>query len=121
MAREKKLHRDALNIFGEALKAADPSEAVLRHVRLDGTTLIAGRTRYPLSRIRSIYVVGGGKASAAMARTVERLLRKRITAGVVNVKYGHTAPVKHIRLIECGHPVPDQAGVVGAREVAGMV
>src|SRR5688572_10470336 len=106
MPSEKILHRHALDIFKAALKAADPAEAVLRHVRIDSGTLIAGRTRYPLSRIKNIYVVGAGKASAAMAKAVERLLGKRITSGLVNVKYGHTASLRRIQLRECGHPVP---------------
>jgi hydroxypyruvate reductase len=121
MGFEKKLRRHALDIFNSALKAADPVGAVLRHVRVEKGVLIAGSRRYSLSRIRNIYVVGAGKASAAMARAVERLLGKRITSGAVSVKYGHVAPVKRIRLLECGHPVPDQAGVDAAREIASMV
>jgi hydroxypyruvate reductase len=121
MPAEKKLRRDALGIFNAALKAADPAEAVLRHLRVDKDVLIAGRTRYPLSGIQNIYVVGAGKASAAMAKAVERLLGRRITSGAVSVKYGHVAPVKRIRLLECGHPLPDQAGVDAAREIGGIV
>jgi glycerate 2-kinase len=121
MSSEQILRRHALDIFKASLKAADPAEAVLRHVRVDSGTLIAGRTRYPLSQIKNIYVVGAGKAGAAMARAVERLLGKRIAAGIVNVKYGHTAPLRRIRLVECGHPVPDQAGVDGAREIAELI
>jgi hydroxypyruvate reductase len=121
MPAKKILHRHALDIFKAALKAADPAEAVLRHVRINSGTLIAVRTRYPLSRIKNIYVVGAGKASAAMAKAVERLLGKRITSGLVNVKYGHTASLRRIQLRECGHPVPDEAGVEGAREIAALV
>ena len=120
MASEKQLRRHALDIFRAALKAADPAEAVLRHVRVEGDLLIAGRTRYALSRLRHIYVLGAGKASASMARAVERLLGKRVSSGAVSVKYGHVARVKRIRLLECGHPVPDQAGVEAARAVAGI-
>jgi glycerate 2-kinase len=121
MRPEKKLRRDALDIFRAALAAADPAKAVLRHLRLDNGVLIAGRTRYSLSGIKNIYVVGAGKASAAMANAVERLLGKRITSGAVSVKYEHVAPVKRIRLLECGHPVPDQAGVDAAREIGRIV
>ncbi len=53
-----------------------------------------------------------------MAQAVERKLGSRITAGLVNVKYGHAAPLKRIELNECGHPVPDEAGVRGAERIA---
>ena len=121
MSSETLLRRHALDIFNAALKAADPAEAVLRHVRVEGDILRAGRKRYRLSQLKNIYVVGAGKASAAMARAVERLLASRITSGAVSVKYGHVTPLKRIRLIECGHPVPDEAGVEGARTIAGIV
>jgi glycerate 2-kinase len=120
MAIETRLRRHALDIFRAALKAADPCDAVLRHLHVKADVLIAGRRRYPLSNLRNIYVVGAGKASAAMARAVERLLGKRIASGAVSVKYGHVAPLKRIRLMECGHPVPDQAGVQAAQTIAGI-
>ena len=102
------------------MKAAAPAEAVLRHVRLDRDTLIAGGRRYRLSSFRNIYVIGAGKASAQMARAMERLLGARITAGEINVKDGHGAPLRRIQINECGHPVPDQRGVDGARRIARM-
>jgi len=112
------LRRQAQRIFQAALQAAEPAEAVLRHVRREGDTLIAARTRYRLSAFRNVYVIGAGKADARMARAVERLLGRRITGGLINVKHGHTAPLRHIELNECGHPVPDRQGKRGAQRIA---
>jgi hydroxypyruvate reductase len=112
------VRRQALRIFRAALKAAAPAEAVLRHVRLAGDTLIAGGRRYRLSSFRNIYVIGAGKASAQMVRAIERLLGARITSGEINVKDGHGAPLRRVQINECGHPVPDQRGVAGARRIA---
>src|SRR5579864_561708 len=114
------LSRDALRIFHAALKAAAPAEAVLRHVKLTGNVLIAGRKRYRLDSFRNIYVIGAGKASAEMARPVARLLGKRIAGGHINVKYGHTARLRRIELNECGHPIPDRAGELGAQRIADL-
>ncbi|MBK5290974.1 MAG: glycerate kinase [Acidobacteriia bacterium] len=114
---ERKLRQHAASIFQSALKAADPVEAVLRFLRRDGETLIAGARRYRLDDFDRIYVIGAGKASAAMAQGVEKVLGSRITDGLLNVKYGHGAPLKRVALNECGHPVPDQAGVDGARRI----
>lgn len=109
--------RAALRIFRAALKASDPFEAVLKQVRVDKAVLIAGRQRYPLDRFREVRVVGAGKASARMAQAVERLLGKRISQGLINVKYGHTAPLRRIELNECGHPVPDENGLRGSQRI----
>jgi len=110
-------HAAALRIFGEALKAADPFEAVLRRVRFENDVLTAGRKKYRLDRFRYIYVVGAGKATARMAQAIERLLGKRITAGFINVKYGHTAKLRRIEQNECGHPVPDENGLRGTQRI----
>jgi hydroxypyruvate reductase len=112
------LRQHALGILKAALKAADPVEAVLRHLKVAGGVLIAGQRRYELASFRHIYVLGAGKASAAMARAVERLLGRRIADGLINVKYGHVAKLRRVRLNECGHPVPDENGVRGASEIA---
>jgi glycerate 2-kinase len=103
-----------------AFRAADPVEAVLRHVRLAGDTLIVGKSRYRLSRYERIIVLGAGKAGATMSLALEKLLGKRIAGGLVNVKYGHTAPLKRVEINECGHPVPDEAGVRGSERIAKM-
>jgi glycerate 2-kinase len=114
------LRSDALRIFYSALKASDPKEAVLRHVRVSDGVLFAGKRRYRLDEFRNIYLTGAGKASARMAVAVERLLGKRITGGLLNVKHGHVAKLRRIRLNECGHPVPDEAGVHGAQEIGNI-
>jgi len=101
------LRRHALTIFRAALAAADPGAAVTRHLKgLD------------LSRFRNIYVVGAGKAGSSMALAAERVLGRRINAGLVNVKDGHVVKTRRIELNECGHPVPDQRGVSGALRIA---
>ncbi len=115
---ELHLRQHAAGIFRAALKAADPVLAVERHLKVQGDTLIAGRTRYPLNRFDRISVVGAGKAGAAMAYGVERVLGKRISSGAINVKDGHVRKLRKIELNECGHPVPDVRGVNGSRRIA---
>jgi hydroxypyruvate reductase len=114
------LSRDALRIFHAALKAADPAEAVLRRIKLTPNVLAAGRQRYHLEKFRNVYVIGAGKASAQMAQPIERLLGKRISGGLINVKYGHTARLRRIDLNECGHPIPDRNGELGAQRIADL-
>jgi glycerate 2-kinase len=112
------LSKHALRILGAALKAADPTEAVLRHIRLNGEILIAGRRRYALKTFRNVYVIGAGKAGPAMALAIERVLGKRITGGFLNVKDASNARLRRIELNESGHPIPDANGEQGARRIA---
>jgi glycerate 2-kinase len=110
--------RHALQIFKAALQAADPEQAVLRHLRLDGKTLVAGRRRYRLSQFDRIQVIGAGKASAAMARAVERVLGRQVAGGLINVPDGVQGARPHrIEIHESSHPVPDERGVDGAQRI----
>jgi len=112
------LRRQALRIFQAAVKAAAPAEAVERHLKLRGETLMAGRQRYRLNTFANIYVIGAGKASAQMAHAVERLLGRRITTGLVNVTAQESARLRRVELNTSGHPIPDRQGEQGAARIA---
>ncbi len=114
------MKKHALQIFRAALEAAEPQQAVLRQLRSDGRTLIAGKQRYKLTDIERVFVIGAGKASAAMASAVERLLGRRITDGLVTVPDGVTSRVRRIRLQNAQHPLPDQRGADGAAGIAAI-
>jgi glycerate 2-kinase len=108
----------ASTIFRAALRAADPRQAVLAHVKIDGPALVIGNRRYRLSDFDRIRVIGAGKASARMAQALERLLGKRIAGGWINVPAGTVLHLRRIMLHEAGHPIPDQRGLEGARRIA---
>src|SRR5690349_13878548 len=106
----KFVRKHALQIFRAALEAADPYAAVLEHLQFDGRTLIAGQKRYKIDAFDHVQVIGAGKASAAMARAVERLLGRRIAGGAVIVPDGTVPKLRRIALTPAGHPIPDGRG-----------
>lgn len=113
----KKLRKDALAIFTAGVKAVDPVNAIKRHFKLQDGILSAGDKTYDLTSYSGVYVIGAGKASAAMAQPIEEILGDRIKASAVNVKYGHDVPLKIVRVNEAGHPVPDEAGLKGTNQI----
>ena len=115
------VRRDALAVFKAGLAAVDPLKAVLRYLRLEGDALCLGRSRYPLQDYDRVLVAGAGKASAPMAQALERLLGDRIADGVVVTKEGHALALERIRVVEAGHPVPDQRGIAGTEAILSMV
>jgi hydroxypyruvate reductase len=63
-------------------------------------------------------VLGAGKAAASMALAVERGWPAGAPLeGIALTRYGHGLPTRRIRVIEAGHPVPDEAGERAAREM----
>jgi glycerate 2-kinase len=108
-------------IFRHAVSAVDPCRCVHSHLSRTNELLKAGPREYRLDDFTRILVVGAGKASAPMARAVEEILGNRITDGLVCVKYGHTDVLKRVQLREAAHPVPDEAGVIAAREMLDLM
>jgi hydroxypyruvate reductase len=73
--------------------------------------------RLDLARFRRVVVVGGGKASGTMALAVEEVLGDRVSAGLVAVKEATTGAPRRIRVVEAGHPLPDERGRAAAEEI----
>jgi hydroxypyruvate reductase len=65
-------------------------------------------------------VIGAGKASAAMAATLEAHWSGELS-GLVVTRYGHAVPCKQIEIVEASHPVPDEAGRAAAERMLAMV
>ncbi|MCI0475741.1 MAG: DUF4147 domain-containing protein [Anaerolineales bacterium] len=106
-------------IFRAALAAADPRQAVHRAMQRDGNRLRVQDREYDLARVKHIFVIGFGKASATMAQAAEEILGDKITRGWINVKYAHAAPLAtdKIHLHQAGHPLLDQNGLDGTRKI----
>lgn len=118
---EDALKNSAREIFAAALRAVDPKEAVKRFLSLEGEILKVENREYDLRGYEGIYVVGGGKAGASMARGLEEVLGERIKAGVVVVKYGYVEDLKKVELRQAAHPIPDEAGLQSAQTVLDLL
>lgn len=118
----KQMRIEAKEIFVSSLKAVDPYQAVKRFVRVEDDRLTLGMEgqssiKLDLVKYDRISLVGGGKATAPMARAIEELLGSMIGKGMINVKYGFTEELAITEIIEAGHPLPDQKGVEGTRKI----
>ncbi|MSR82051.1 MAG: glycerate kinase [Candidatus Latescibacteria bacterium] len=118
-SRQRRTH--ALQIFRAALQAADPGRAVRRALAVEGGQLSILGQPYPLKDHARLVVLGAGKATPAMAAAAEEILGERLSGGAINTKYGHTLPLSRITTTECGHPLPDQAGVEGTERMLGLL
>ena len=107
------------DIFEAGLRAVAPDGALLRHARLDKDILYLGHGIYPLAG-KKLTVLGGGKGAAPMALALENLLGDRISDGLIVVKYAHGLPLRRIRQLEAGHPVPDAAGMAATQTLLRM-
>src|ERR1700728_2898684 len=105
MTDRRPLLRD---IFDSAVAAAHPDVVLSAHLR-------------PIPKGRVI-CLAAGKAAGAMAAAAERhyldqlgLAPERLS-GIATTRHGHGVPTRRIKVIEAGHPVPDEAGLKGAQQ-----
>jgi glycerate 2-kinase len=111
----------AIDIFLAGVESVKPDNLIKRCVSINQNILQIEELAFDLSAIKSIFVVGAGKASAAMAQSMESILGARITAGHVVTKYDHSVPLKFIGITEAGHPVPDENGIRGTAQILSIV
>lgn len=119
--RDKMARELAIKSLESALKAADPRQIIKSRLLLRDSVLRVDEYSFDLGKFKSVYVVGGGKASGSMAEALEKVLGRRITAGFVNVLHGETNKTSIIKLHGANHPVPDEAGVEGTRKMLDLV
>jgi glycerate 2-kinase len=119
--QREKLKKTATEIFKAALEEVSPERCIRRNIRLSGNNLSFGKTVYDLSRIHKLYLIGAGKASAAMASVIEKILGNKIHDGIIITKYAHGTPLKRCRLLEAGHPIPDENGCRAANALLDLV
>jgi glycerate 2-kinase len=93
-------------IFDAAVAAAHPDKILGAHL--------------PAPPKGRIIILAAGKAAGAMAAAAEahyldalKIEPSRLT-GIATTRHGHGVPTRRIRVIEAGHPVPDEAGLRGA-------
>ena len=92
-----------LGFLDEAIAAAHPARCLAPHLPAPGP----GR----------LIILGAGKAGGSMAAVASRFYREthgvdasRI-AGFAVARHGYGEEAPMIRMVEAGHPVPDQAGI----------
>jgi hydroxypyruvate reductase len=94
--------------FRAAVAAADPQQILAPHLP-------------PAPRGRT-FVAAAGKAAASMALCVERHWpADALLEGIAVTRYRHGLPSRRIRIVEAGHPVPDEAGAAASREILDKV
>ena len=104
-----------LKSLEHALNAVEPRQLMKSRLLLKNSMLRVNGCSFDLRKFKNVYVIGGGKASGAMAESLEQSLGRRITNGFVNVPRGGKHEAGIIELHEASHPIPDKAGVEGTR------
>ncbi|MBW2977739.1 DUF4147 domain-containing protein [Candidatus Woesearchaeota archaeon] len=109
----------ALELLTAGINAVMPQTIIKNQISLKNSILKIKDKKFNLKKHKRIFVVGFGKASSDMAQALEKVLKNKITNGIVIA----TKPLKlkKIRLVKGNHPVPSQANINGAKQILKLV
>jgi hypothetical protein len=115
------LRRLALEAVVAGIRAANAAAAVDRMVHVHGSALAADGHHFDLTRLRSVLILGAGKASAPIAAAMEAKLGDRLAGGLVVSRREASGPVaeglRRVEIIEADHPVPSLASLAAGRRL----
>jgi glycerate 2-kinase len=125
----EQLRSDALKIWQAGVAAVQPARLIPEWVQVEGGDLWLGGEPTPLDSLRRIVIVGGGKASGAMAAALESalgpsVLRSKQVAGWVNVPDDAVVPTEYVHLHAArpaGLNEPTEDAAAGVREILRLV
>src|SRR5262249_2847498 len=111
------LRRLVLDVVASGIRAASPAAAVDRLVELRGGMLHAGGHRFDLDAVRSIVVLGAGKASLSIAAALDAKLGDRISGGLVVCRRGAGGVLRRVEVLEADHPIPSRASLAAGQRL----
>ncbi|ASZ11135.1 glycerate kinase [Chitinophaga pendula] len=111
----------AITIFKAGVAAVQPASLIREYIRPAEDGLWVGKRHFSLSRTGRLIIAGAGKAAAAMAQAVETLLPAHACEGMVITKYNHSLPLSRVRVVEAGHPVPDENGLAATQALLQLI
>ncbi len=119
---DEQYRKTAVDMIMSAVRAADPTEAVKRNVRLDGDTLEICDLEFSRAALDRILLFSVGKASTPMAGAFERVLTP--DAGLVITKLGaeiDAVEVRSVPVLRAYHPEPRAINVEATEKVLDIV
>jgi len=106
------IRQDAVSIFQAGIAAADPYQAVKRHLVPE-----------LFGNCSKVHLIAFGKAACAMAQAASEIIPAGMLAdrGIAVTNYENVTRVDNVDVLGAAHPLPDAAGLNGAKLIAERV
>lgn len=123
-----RLRKIGLQAISKALSAVKPENLMKKSIRIENNKLSIENDEYNLKKYENIYLIGGGKATAEMALTLEKILLKAKVMhynGIINVPEASKNQVNFkkskISINFASHPIPNKNGFKGTSSMMEIV
>lgn len=107
-----------LNLIEQAIIFSNPRVFIKENVMIVDDRLSIFKSAFELNNYKNIYLIGFGKASGVAVEELTKILKKKITKGLVVVPYGGTYSLpKNVEVVFAGHPHPDKNSIYAAQKI----
>ncbi|MHA1669910.1 MAG: glycerate kinase type-2 family protein [Promethearchaeota archaeon] len=125
---ELNLRKISLDCLEKAIQSVMPRKLIEKSVKVMNNTLYVQDDAYSLENYDFIYIIGGGKASADMFFSLEKLLLKIPHIqykGIINVPQNQDLNIydmtSNVEINLASHPIPNQSGIEGTRKMIQLI
>ncbi|KKN02014.1 hypothetical protein LCGC14_1122000 [marine sediment metagenome] len=122
------LRKKALDLLENSIQAVRPKILVEKSIKIQDKRLYINNDEYNLGDFNKLYIIGGGKATAEMAFSIENIITKYSHieyGGIINVPKGtvesELAERSKIKINYASHPIPDENGLKGTKRMMKII
>jgi len=115
-----------LNAIEKTFQAIDPYKLIANAISMTNSimrieSLNKKSTSLDLSGFKGIYIIGAGKATAKMAKSLSDILGSKLTGGAITVPYDTRADRMNILITKASHPIPDDNAINGTNKILEVI
>jgi len=110
-----------LSIVNEVLRHENYQRRIRAILKKRGDYIKLGGDRFNLKDFKNVYLVGGGKYSSYMVRTVADIIGPQVKQGIVSDKCDINFTDSRIEFIKSGHPVPDENSFNAGEKILNLI
>lgn len=122
------LREIGLQALEKAIYAVKPKNLMEKSIKIQNGKLFIQSDEYDLHKYKKIYIIGGGKATAEMALSLERFLIKMKDIdykGIINIPENlekqELFKKSKISINTASHPIPNESGLNGTKSMMEIV
>ena len=122
------LREIGLQALEKSISAVKPENLMEKSIKIHNNKLFIENDEYDLRKFKKIYIIGGGKATAEMALSLERFLTslKDIEyEGIINIpkdkEKQESFKKSKISINFASHPIPNESGLKGTKSMMEII
>jgi glycerate-2-kinase len=115
-----------LKAIEKSFQSIDPYKLIARSVNITNQimrieSLNSNPIDLDLNKFKGVYIIGAGKATAKMAKSLSDILGTKVYGGAITVPYNTKVEKMNIQITKAAHPLPDNNAINGTNKIIEII